>query len=93
MDIIEIITIVSPNLTFKNNLVLDLGGVRCIVKHVGGDHSQDSSIVFVEEEKVLFLGDCLYPSVYSEQPQYKKKNIKRVLKNIEMFNADYYLIT
>src|SRR5699024_10896015 len=53
------ITITLPNITFKEELEIDLGGIRCVIKHVGGDHSDDSSLIFVEEEKVLFLGDCL----------------------------------
>ena len=30
------------------------------VRHVGGDHADDSSVVYIEPDGVLFLGDCLY---------------------------------
>jgi glyoxylase-like metal-dependent hydrolase (beta-lactamase superfamily II) len=30
------------------------------VRHVGGDHADDSTVVYVEPDGVLFLGDCLY---------------------------------
>lgn len=87
------ITVIPPNITFKEKLEIDLGGIRCIIKHVGGDHSDDSSIIFVEEEKVLFLGDCLYPSIYTKQPQYKINNVRKLLKNIEAFDADIYILS
>ncbi|WP_339163253.1 MBL fold metallo-hydrolase [Siminovitchia sp. FSL W7-1587] len=87
------ITIRLPHITFKDKLEIDLGGIRCVVKHVGGDHSDDSSLIFVEEEKVLFLGDCLYPSIYTKKPEYKIDNVRRLLKNIEMFDAEMYVLS
>ena len=51
------IVITLPDLVFEIRLVLDLGGLHCVVEHVGGDHSNDSLIIFVEEERTLFLGD------------------------------------
>jgi glyoxylase-like metal-dependent hydrolase (beta-lactamase superfamily II) len=36
--------------------------VRVRVRHVGGDHSADSSVIYVEPDRVLFLGDCLCDS-------------------------------
>jgi glyoxylase-like metal-dependent hydrolase (beta-lactamase superfamily II) len=32
------------------------------VRHVGGDHADDSTVVYVEPDGVLFLSDCLYES-------------------------------
>ena len=87
------ITITLPNVTFKEQFEIDLGGIRCFVKHVGGDHSDDSSLIFVEEEKVLFLGDCLYPSIYTQQPQYKIDNVRHLIENIEMFDAEIYVLS
>lgn len=87
------ITIISPHITFKDELVINLGGIRCIIKHVGGDHSDDSTLIFVEKEKVLFLGDCLYPSIYTEQPQYTIENIRLLLEKIAKFDAKYYILS
>ena len=87
------ITIKLPNITFKDKYEIELGGIRCVVKHVGGDHSDDSSIIYVEEEKVLFLGDCLYPSIYTRRPQYKIENVRHLLENIEMFDAEIFVLS
>src|SRR5690625_1496435 len=87
------ITITLPNITFKEQFEIDLGGIWCVVRHVGGDHSDDSSLIFVEEEQVLFLGDCLYPSIYTQQPQYKIDNVRHLLENIEMFDAEIYVLS
>jgi len=87
------ITIKLPNITFKDKYEIELGGIRCVVKHVGGDHSDDSSLIYVEGEKVLFLGDCLYPSIYTQQPQYKIENVRHLIENIEMFDAEIYVLS
>lgn len=87
------ITITLPTITFREQFDIDLGGIRCVVKHVGGDHADDSSLIFVEEEKVLFLGDCLYPSIYTQQPHYTIDNVRRILENIEIFEAEIYILS
>ncbi|UIR28916.1 MBL fold metallo-hydrolase [Priestia flexa] len=49
-----------PHITFDNRMTVNLGGVHCLIEHVGGDHAVDSSIIYVLEEKILFLGDCMW---------------------------------
>lgn len=87
------ITIALPNITFKEKIHLDLGDISCRVEHVGGDHSHDSSVIFVEEEKVLFLGDCLYPHLYSEKPIYTVHNVLSLVEQLNTFDADTYVLS
>jgi glyoxylase-like metal-dependent hydrolase (beta-lactamase superfamily II) len=47
-------------IVFREGLDFELGSVRAQVRHVGGDHADDSSVVYIEPDRVLFLGDCLY---------------------------------
>ncbi|MEH7224135.1 MBL fold metallo-hydrolase [Bacillus sp. JJ1566] len=85
------IKIVLPDLTFEKRIEIDLGGVTCIVQHVGGDHAADSVIVYIKEEKILFLGDCIYPNMYSEKENYTIKETLRLLDELERFDADTYI--
>ncbi len=55
---------------------LDLGEVTCVLKHVGGDHAHDSVVIYVKEEKILFLGDCIYADIFFfEVELYDEKNV------------------
>jgi glyoxylase-like metal-dependent hydrolase (beta-lactamase superfamily II) len=54
------VRIAPAEIVFRDGLDLELGGVRLQVRHVGGDHADDSSVMFVEPDGLLFLGDCLY---------------------------------
>ncbi len=56
------VEVAPADVLFEEGLTLDLGGVKVRVRHVGGDHSAESSVMFVEPDRVLFLGDCLYES-------------------------------
>ncbi|WP_346266201.1 MBL fold metallo-hydrolase [Bacillus safensis] len=85
------IQVVLPDVTFDRRVEIDLGGVTCIVQHVGGDHAADSVIVYVKEEKILFLGDCIYPKMYAERVHYTVKEILRLLDELEAFDADTYI--
>jgi glyoxylase-like metal-dependent hydrolase (beta-lactamase superfamily II) len=56
------VRIAPADIVFRDGLDIDLGGAVVRVRHVGGDHAADSSVMYVEPDRVLFLGDCLYDS-------------------------------
>ena len=85
------ITIVLPDVTFERRVEIDLGGVTCIVQYVGGDHASDSVIVYIKEEKILFLSDCIYPNMYAEKENYTIKETLRLLDELESFDAETYI--
>ncbi|MEO4052998.1 MBL fold metallo-hydrolase [Solibacillus sp. CAU 1738] len=85
------IKIVLPDVTFEKRMEIDLGGVTCIVQHVGGDHAADSAIVYIKEEKILFLADCIYPNLYAVKENYTIKETLRLLDELEQFDADVYI--
>ncbi|MGQ9023840.1 MBL fold metallo-hydrolase [Bacillus sp. 18-5] len=85
------IQVVLPDVTFDRRMEIDLGGVTCVVQLVGGDHAADSAIVYVKEEKILFLGDCIYPKMYAEKVHYTLKEILRLLDELEAFDAETYI--
>ena len=51
---------------FDEGLNLELGGATVQVRHVGGDHASDSTVMYVEQDRLLFLGDALYESTGGE---------------------------
>ena len=56
------VEVAPADIVFTDALDLELGGVSVRVLHVGGDHCAESSVMYVEPDRVLFLGDCLYGS-------------------------------
>lgn len=80
-----------PELTFTNKMEIDLGGVTCVVEHVGGVHAQDSSIIYVPNEKVMFLGDCIYQDFYSGEWSYDLDELVILLDKIKKYDVDTYV--
>lgn len=78
-----------PAITFSDSLTLHSGGnVTCRVQHVGGDHSDDSCVVLVEPDKVLFLSDCLYDAVYAPVRHYTPAKLLPLIEALRAFDAD-----
>jgi glyoxylase-like metal-dependent hydrolase (beta-lactamase superfamily II) len=76
----RVVEIAPPDIVFVDGIDLDLGGVRVAVRHVGGAHAADSSVMFVEPDGLLFLGDALCDAV-------DEKLERRVLA----FGAEHYV--
>lgn len=87
----DAIQITIPTIIFNKVLTIDLGNVTCRVELVGGDHAPDSSVIFIEEESFLFLGDCNSCDIYAEKRKYTKDKILPLLAKLEDFQAAWYL--
>lgn len=83
----RIITVCTPDIVFNGRITVDLGGVTCELNHVGGDHSADSCVLHVIEDKVLFLGDALGPSVYGGPRRYSSTGFLKLLELIYGYKA------
>ncbi|ANC76167.1 Zn-dependent hydrolase [Fictibacillus phosphorivorans] len=87
------IKIKLPTITFHERMEIDLGGVTCVLQHVGGDHTTDSIVVYIKEEKILFLSDCLYANMYAPENNYTVKRTLDLLDQLVSFDADYYIFS
>ena len=56
------VEVAPADIIFQHQIELDLGGVMVRVRHIGGDHSADSCVMYVEPDGVLFMGDCVSAS-------------------------------
>jgi glyoxylase-like metal-dependent hydrolase (beta-lactamase superfamily II) len=84
----RVITVDTPDIIFNGSITVDLGGVTCELSHVGGDHSADSCVLHVIEDKVLFLGDALGPSVYGGPRRYSSTGFLKLLELIYGYKAN-----
>ncbi|MBN8637325.1 MAG: MBL fold metallo-hydrolase [Anaerolineae bacterium] len=86
------VRIIQPTFTFTDSLKIDLGGVTCTLQHVGGEHATDSVVAYIEPDRVLFLGDCLYPVIYGAPTwQYTRQTVLPLLDKVSGFDAQHYL--
>ena len=53
--------IVVPEVVFDKTELIELDGLAIELEHVGGMHAEDSIVVKLPKDGVMFLGDCYYP--------------------------------
>jgi glyoxylase-like metal-dependent hydrolase (beta-lactamase superfamily II) len=87
------VIIPDSTIIFEKRIKLNLGGVTCIIEHIGGDHSPDSNLLYIPEEKMLFLGDCLYANMYAEKWHYTIEKMSKLLEKIEGYEAEIYFLS
>ncbi len=55
------VTLRLPTVTYTHELTLDLGGgTTCVLIHPAVDHADDCTLLYVPEERTIFLGDAFY---------------------------------
>ena len=77
---------------FSGQLDIDLGGVTARCLHVGGDHASDASIVYIPEQRVAFLSDCLYPDIYARLPKYSPMTFFNLSVRLQGLGAEWYVM-
>lgn len=87
----RVVRIAPAAITFKDSLTVHLGGVSCRIHHVSGDHSEDSCVIYVEQDRVLFLGDCLYDAVYAPVRHYTPEKLIPLIDRLNAFDVDQYV--
>ena len=53
--------IIIPEETFETEKQIHFDGLTVELEHVGGEHAEDSIVVKVLEDGIMFIGDCYYP--------------------------------
>jgi len=84
----RVVEVAPADVVFHDGLEIDLGGVTAHVRHVGGDHSADSSVVYIEPDRVLFLGDCMSAS---SEGVLTSESAFRLRDTILGFAAEHYV--
>lgn len=82
----------NPDISFEKSLTIDLGNKICVIERVRSTHTNDSTIVFVPDEKVLFLGDSAYGKTRNSLFHYDQDLLLPMIEDIKEYDADYFLL-
>ncbi|WP_339212621.1 MBL fold metallo-hydrolase [Solibacillus sp. FSL W8-0372] len=82
----------SPQIIFEKTLTLDLGNKICVLEKINSTHSDDATIIYIPDEKVLFLGDCVYGTTTNSLFQYKQPLLLPMIEDIQKYNAEAFLL-
>lgn len=75
----------APDNLFDDEVRLDLGGVHVRVKGVGPNHTRGDTVMWVEEDRVLFTGDVVM--AFFPNPSAQAGSVDKWLANMAEFEA------
>ena len=89
----EMISIRLPDITFSGSMTIDLGGIHAVLKHIRSPHSDDSTVIFIPEEKTIFLGDASSGIISSDADLitggiYHEEDLSAYIREISSFGAE-----
>lgn len=82
----------SPEIVFENRLTIDLGNKVCILEKISSTHTDDSTVVYIPDEKVIFLADCVYSTTTNSLFHYKQAMLLPMIRDIQKYDADMFLL-
>ncbi|EPY11176.1 MBL fold metallo-hydrolase [Paenibacillus alvei] len=82
----------SSDIVFDGSLVLDLGNKICVIERIRSTHTDDSTVVYVPDEKAIFLGDSIYSTTKNSLFHYKKSHLEPMIEDIQKFDASHFIV-
>lgn len=86
------LNIVLSDITYFDQMSLDLGGLSAQIFHTIAPHSEDTTCIYVPEEKVLFLGDSTSEDFFHDDYMDKDK-LDALIKKIESVDCQYCILS
>lgn len=87
----ETIRVVRADITFDREMTIDLGGRVAKLIHIGGPHSDDSTVVYLPNERMLFAGDVHSGDYYGLDGGYDRKKTFSLKEKLQDLDFDLYL--
>ncbi|WP_313894418.1 MBL fold metallo-hydrolase [Psychrobacillus sp.] len=81
----------NVDISFEGQLKIDLGGITCELRQIVSPHTDDSTILYIPEEKTLFLGDCVYGQRIDGYNHFDDKLMFPMIQILEEYESEYYV--
>lgn len=86
------LNIVLSDITFSDKMELDLGGITARIFHTVSPHSEDSTCIYIPEERVLFLGDSTSEDFFHNGYMDQEK-LGILMQMIQSVDCDYCILS
>ena len=87
----SVIRVCPADVTFRDAISFDLGGLHCEARRVGGPHSDDSVVVLIPERKVLFAGDGHTGDFYGLDGGYDREKLAAYIEMLQSTDFEIYV--
>ena len=83
--------VTSTEISFDSEINIRLNDITIQLHHVGGPHSEDSTVAYVPADKVLYLGDCYREDIYTGGGSIRLGELKLLVKRLRSFDAEWFV--
>lgn len=83
--------VTSTEISFDSEINIRLNDIIIQLHHVGGPHSEDSTVAYVPADKVLYLGDCYREDIYTGGGSIRLGELKLLVKRLRSFDAEWFV--
>lgn len=80
-------------LIINGSIELDLGGVNIIYEPIISCHCEDAYIIYIKEDKTLFMGDIIWPNMEGQNDEwfYSYDEVVKMYEKIKEYNAQCFI--
>ena len=86
---LDLIRVTTADLVFDERLTLDLGGLHAQLLRLANSHADDCVVVFIPEEKVIYLGDICYEDLHHEPPCWHRTRFTALCEALRGLDFDW----
>lgn len=83
----------TMDMIFEGTLTFDFGGITVVMLEMDGPHTEDTTLIHVPEEKVLFLGDSIYGSRKNGKFGYDREKLFSLIDAIRALDVTHYIVS
>lgn len=86
------IVVTLSDIEFTKEIIINLGGITAKVFHVESPHSEDTILIYVPEEKILFLGDSTSEDFFNDGYMDNRK-LNSLINTIKDIDCEYCILS
>ena len=84
----EDICVKTADIIFENGLSIYLGNIHCELIKLESSHADDCVVVYIPQEKVIFIGDISCEDLHHGEPVYYKDKLVSLTKNLKALDFE-----
>jgi len=86
-DLAEI-QVKTADIVFNERLSLDLGGITCELMRIDSSHADDCVVVYIPEEKIIFIGDIISEDFHHGESKYYRDKLESLINELNAIDFD-----
>jgi len=81
--ILSEIQVKTADIVFNEKLKIDLGGITCELMRLESSHSDDCVVVYIPEEKTIFIGDIISEDFHHGESKYYREKLESLISDFK----------